>query len=624
MSIRLSPIQKEIVNHDAGALLVVAGPGSGKTRVLTERIRRLIAQPEGHFRVLALTFTNKAANEMRERIQEVPDIVQRAFLGTLHSFCVDVLATRGKAVGIDGLPHLFESYTDRKQVLLQAVQEDVELKGIMLQSGDAKEQNITLGRWLEMISDAKSNLLVPDMIEDSIQRRIYEAYDAGLKACAAVDFDDLLLLTYRLFEERPKIADFYRRQYKYICIDEAQDLNNAQYRLICALCSKEYSNIMMVGDPKQAIFAWNGADPKFMDLFAQDFNAKVIHLNENYRSSSSVVTAAQALNPLYAVEGQLPIKGEVKINICEDEEKEANFVIKRVEKLIESGHDDIEGSVTLDRCVVLARTKYVFTCLEKILKERGLSYYKQLSAQQESESNLLKQFELTLRVLINPLDRLHLGMLAKLWRVNRTVDEILAPFNLREATGAMVLNELVNNGREETRKAVLKAIELLEWTPNDFKFRSALDFLEQYASSCSPEDRELIVQDILHWRQHWEYFLRSEAGGHHNLSSFLSRVALGATQQPRKEGLGLLTVHSAKGLEFDVVFIIGMCEGIFPDYRANGPALEEEKRNAFVAITRSKRLLYLTTPLSRMMPWGSPRSQKPSRYLELLKAKVSP
>ncbi len=150
------------------------------------------------------------------------------------------------------------------------------------------------------------------MVEDDDERRLYEGYDAQLRASAALDYDDLLLLTYRLFTERPKIADFYRRQYKYICIDEAQDLNEAQYRLLVSLCGSEFTNVMMVGDPRQAIYVWNGADPKYLDLFQRDFRAKKIMLTENFRCSKAVVAAARRLDSSYTVEGQLPNRGRCR------------------------------------------------------------------------------------------------------------------------------------------------------------------------------------------------------------------------------------------------------------------------------------------------------------------------
>ena len=611
MTIRLSPTQKTIVSHGDGPLLVVAGPGSGKTRVLTERIRRLLRESQGHFRVLALTFTNKAANEMKERLQEFPKIEELTFIGTLHSFCLEVLANRGKAVGVEGTPIIFELRQDRKQVLVEAVSRDPDLSHILKLEGDAKKQNLLIDCWLNMIADAKNRLLLPEMLKDEICQQVYSVYQAGLQASKALDFDDLLLLTYQLFEERPKIADFYRRQYRYICIDEAQDVNEAQYQLIRALCGSEYRNIMMVGDPKQAIFVWNGADPKYLDLFEKDFGAQKISMHENFRSSKAIVTAAKRLAPEYSVEGDLPIMGTVELITGKDEDEEAVKVLDQINALISSGHKDIEGGVSLERCALLARTRYVFLAVENELKKRKWPYYKHLSSQHESESTPIQDFELCMKLAANPGDRLHLGMLLSRWKL--PIDSI---------TGSDILsflNHLAEKTKVSHAKQIVSSLDKMNPSGEDVDFTPSLQALETYAKSLKDEqDRALILQDIKVWRNHWEFFLRSERGGDHSLNSFLTKVALGTTQQPRQEGLALLTVHSAKGLEFDIVFLMGMSQGTFPDYRAKGSALQEEKRLAFVAVTRSRRLLWLSYPRTKMMPWGDTREQKPSEYLKII------
>src|SRR5258708_7638420 len=431
--IKLKSIQQQIVSHDDGALLVVAGPGSGKTRVLTERVRQLLARPSEHFRVLALTFTNKAANEMAERLASVPQVAARAFIGTMHSFCVEVLANRGKSVGINGLPNIFERNSDRKQILLDAVVTDPELRSELVAAGDAKAQAGRLDGWMKAISDYKNALTVADMVEDETMRRVYQSYDAAVRACGAVDFDDLLFLAYRLFEERPAVASFYRRQFKYICVDEAQDLNEAQYRVLCALCGKDYFNVMMVGDPKQAIFTFNKADPKYLRYFADDFKAKIIELKENFRSSRTVVAAARALSPDYVPQEEFPIDGDVEIIKCENEGAEATFVADRIQQLVGNGHHDVEGDITLEKCAVLGRNKFVFNRLLETLKNRKIDAYKKLSAGSvESGSELVRQFELALRVLANPLDRLHVGLLAKEWKLVVKMEDIYVVRDPRE------------------------------------------------------------------------------------------------------------------------------------------------------------------------------------------------
>lgn len=617
MSVRLTPIQQQVVAHREGALLVVAGPGSGKTRVLTERIRRLLEDKTLHFRVLALTFTNKAANEMVDRLDDVPDIRQRAFIGTLHSFCMEVLANRGKPIGVNGLPNIFEAFDDRRGVLASAVRSDPSLSAMLKEAGDAKEQQKMLSGWLERISELKNSLLLPSLVEDEDERSLYELYDAELRASAALDYDDLLLLTYRLFEERPKIADFYRRQYKYICVDEAQDLNEAQYRLLVSLCGSEFKNVMMVGDPKQAIYVWNGADPKYLDLFAHDFNAKKVHLTENFRCSRSVVEAARRLDSTYSVEGQLPVTGVVELIECEDEREEGRAVISQLKNLLSTGHPDVEGDITLGRCAILGRNRFVFKALEEELKKEGLPFYKKVSgAAYQSESDLTEEFELAMRLLANPRDRFHLDILAKAW--GTTIPETGIVNSGSGNNPLSLISSLASKATRGCAKSVVEAIKAMQWTGDDFQFLNALTKIEEVAGGFQEEERALVLEDVREWRKQWDYYVRSEPGGMHNIGSFLGQVALGTTQQPKDDGLGLVTVHSAKGMEFDVVFLIGMSEGTFPDYRAKGRALEEEQRSAFVAVTRSKRLLFVTYPKTRVMPWGAIKTQEPSRYVSQL------
>jgi len=614
MTVRLTPLQQQVVEHGHGALLVVAGPGSGKTRVLTERVRRLLDDRTQHFRVLALTFTNKSANEMVERLSDIQDIQQRAFIGTFHSFCMEVLANRGRAIGVDGLPNIFESFDDRRQILANAVRSDPQLTMMLRGAGGARDQQRTLARWLERISEFKRSLVFSSMVDDPKERGLYEAYDAALRASAALDYDDLLLLTYLLFEERPSVAGFYQRQYAYICVDEAQDLNEAQYRLLVSLCGSAYRNVLMVGDPKQAIYVWNGADPKYMDLFVRDFSAERVTLTENFRCASSVVSAAQKLLSSYSVEGQLPVSGEVQLIASRDEPDEARSVVAKISELLGAGHADVEGQLTPGRFAVLGRNRFVFGAIEDELKTRQIPYYRKFSsAAYQSESAMVAEFELGLRLLANPRDQLHLGLLARAWGV-----ELPAQSALGGDIGSdplLQLRALAGAARGGWAGLVLSALEAMQWTGQDFKFLSGLAHIEAGAQGLPEEDRALILQDTREWRKHWSYYVRSEVGTLHSIASFLGQVALGTTQQPTEDGVALLTVHSAKGMEFDVVFLIGMTEGTFPDYRAKGASLEEERRSAFVAATRSKRLLYVTYPMVRVMPWGDTRVQQPSRYI---------
>ena len=607
--INLSPNQRLIVEHEEGPLLVVAGPGSGKTRVLTERIRRLLTEVPGHFRVLALTFTNKAANEMKERLADLGEKRERAFIGTLHSFCLEMLSERGKPVGVDGLPQIFEQYKDRKEVLVDAVRQDPLLAEELASASDAKERNRRLDEWLRGISWMKAHPLSYDNPSDELDKRILDAYDSGMRACNAYDFDDLLLLASRLLNEHPRIADFYRRLYKFVCIDEAQDLNEAQYSVLKAICGDSFRNVMMVGDPKQSIYGFNTSSPDFMWKFRDEFQSKEINLNENFRSSQAVVSAARSLDPDYMVESQLPISGLATILVGKNEEHEAQIVVMEIERLISEGHEDVEGEITPNSCAVLGRTRFALMAVEKELRQKNISFYKRLSANHENESEEMEDFHLALRILGNPKDNLHLTALSKRWEVknldNRADEDALA-----------VLNRLSTSSPVSRANQVFNAVEAVARQTQRLDMMPGIQTLRKYADTLPEERRRAIYEDATVFAQEWDQYLRSEGKGR-SIAGFLSSKALGATQQASRDGIALLTVHSSKGLEFDVVFVVGMAEGVFPDYRALGKQreLEEEARNAFVAMTRSKRLLYLSFPKVKMMPWGDLRAQKPSRYL---------
>ncbi|MGS1026884.1 ATP-dependent helicase [Burkholderia glumae] len=607
---RLSRQQVEVVDHIDGPLLVVAGPGSGKTRVLTERVRSLLTNVSGHFRVLALTFTNKAADEMRDRLSDLGENRQRAFIGTLHSFCLEMITERGKLVGVEGTPHIFEQHKDRKEILLEAIRQDPLLDEEVNQIVDRKERNRIVDNWLQTISRIKTHPISCAVLSDELDQRVLDAYDAGLRACGAYDFDDLLLLAYRLLTNNPKIADFYRRLYKFICVDEAQDLNEAQYALLCALCGDSYKNVMMVGDPKQSIYGFNTSSPEYMERFLFEFSAKRIELTENFRSSQAVVSVARSIDANYMVDAQLPIKGAARLFVGDDEAGEATLIVDELELLFSQGHPDVEGGVDPSKCAILGRTRFALLEIEKELRRRNVPFHKRLTANHENESELVDDFQLALRVMANPKDRLHFSALALKWKA--------APPPPTETDALAALGLMVHKSADPGANTVLHAITTIAKNTTRLDLMPAFESMRKYADTLDQNSRRAIYEDTAVFQQEWDQYLRSD-GSTRTLSGFMSSKALGATQKAHRDGVALLTVHSSKGLEFDVVFVAGMADGTFPDYRAIGRKKEmaEESRNAFVAVTRSKRLLYLTYPRVKLMPWGDHRVQQASRFVSM-------
>ena len=376
--LNLSPKQQEIVSFGPGAILVKASAGSGKTRVLTERIKRLLDTTNR--KILAITFTNKAGEEMKERLGNLDNIRNRLFVGTFHSFCQQVLENHGQLIGFADVPHIFEDESDRLKLIEQAIQQTPSYQ-YSYEKQDSRHQKELCFRALNFISEVKRKLLSEDeLLKESDNEDLallYTTYQDILNSQNAIDFDDLILLTYNLFITNPKIAALYRRTYEYICIDEAQDLNYAQYQLLRSLTIDEHQNIMMVGDPNQSIFAFNGSSSEYMtQMFVEDFQPKIVELKENYRSSKRVLLAAEEIIPDSCDIVNTVIEGIFEIHKMDDEESEAEWVAKKIADLITLGkHKDIEGNITHEKIAILGRNKYVFNHLTNVFDRKGIPYY---------------------------------------------------------------------------------------------------------------------------------------------------------------------------------------------------------------------------------------------------------
>lgn len=604
----LSEKQRQIVNFTDGALLVEAGPGSGKTRVLIERIKHLINNSK-RGKVLALTFSNMAADEMKTRLSEdssFEDNVDRVSVGTIHSFCLDLVQSRGNLIGLSTDIVLFENEDDRKTVLKDAFIENPELNAFLSSRNDKQK---ILQRALQLIAERKKEFILPENCNDNAPfPLIYSEYNKKLIEQNAMDFDDILFFAYRILIENPRVVQMYNSLFKYICVDESQDLNFAQYQVIKALCGDSFKNLMLVGDANQSIYGFNGSSSVYMSKnFVDDFNPTVLTLNENYRSAKRIVEFANQLEHYDSVTNYV-YDGELCAFRFDDEESEAKYIVTKIEQLIHDGHPDVEGAITENSIAVIARNRYVFNKLEEELANRNLSFYfKKTISGIENESDLMKVFDLSIRILINSRDYIHLNQLLRL------TDSV---GNITSGNGDGFT--IIRNALETTKYCILiPALEKLN--KETLNFSNSLAAIQGLLPSLSDDERYLISMDIEQWKSHWTKYCMLVPKESRTLTSFRNLVSLGKTAiSDNNTGISLLTAHMSKGLQYDVVFVMGLCEGVFPDYRAiNGAEeqLAQEKNNMYVAVTRAKRLCYMTYPQKKLMPWGDIKFQNPSRFI---------
>ena len=605
----LSEKQRQIVNFTDGALLVEAGPGSGKTRVLIERIKHLINNSK-RGKVLALTFSNMAADEMKTRLSEdnsFEENVDRVTVGTIHSFCLDLVQSRGNLIGLNSDIVLFENEDDRKTVLKDAFINNPELNAFISNYSD--KQRI-LQRSLQLISERKKTFILPENCTDNDPfPLIYSEYNRKLIEQNAMDFDDILFFAYRILVENPRVVQMYNSLYKYICVDESQDLNFAQYQVIKALCGTSFKNLMLVGDANQSIYGFNGSSSVYMSKnFVEDFKPTRFILNENYRSAKRIVEFANQLEHYDSVTNYV-YDGELCAYCFDDEDSEAKYIVDKIEQLIRDGHPDVEGKITENSIAVIARNRYVFNKLEHELANRNISFYfKKTISGIENESDLMKVFDLSIRILINSRDYIHLNQLMK-----------LTGYAERGASSYSDGLSIIKNALKSTEYSIIiPALEKLN--KENLNVNNSLGAIQDLLPSFSDDERYLISMDIDQWRKHWTKYCMIVPKENRSLTSFRNLISLGKTAATEAHtGISLLTAHMSKGLQYDVVFVMGLCEGVFPDYRAineGAKQLAQEKNNMYVAVTRAKRLCYMTFPKKKMMPWGDIKYQTPSRYIK--------
>lgn len=609
--IQLSPRQEEIAGFTTGALRVIASAGSGKTRVLTERIKRLAEITKR--KILAITFTNKASEEIKERLNEDIDINEKLFVGTFHSFCISVIESHGSLIGFNEVPQIFSNTDDRLKVLEAAILNTPSIK-CLYEGKETKDKNKFKYEVLEHFSKIKREVILEEEFKDegidSKTILLYRTYTELMASMNAVDFDDLLLLVYKLFISNTKIASLYRRNYEFICVDEAQDMNKAQYMLLRALAGNENKNIMLVGDPNQSIYGFNGSSSRYMqNFFTDDYNPEEVVLSENYRSSRKVLELANKIIPASSSLDNIVVEGVCEIQPCESTEIEALWVITKIKELIaQKNIVGIEDPITEKSISILARNKFVFTDIEEKLKENNIDYYfKSSGGEAVFDSELMQMLLLALQVKINPLDRLHLSQLQRLVKLskNRSLEEIL---------GKKI---------EDHQRKIIKAIMDIASDGSNFKktikgLIEEFQNLDNYKDALNENERAYFIYDCHSLLNHWQRYAVSTLNV--SLSSFRNAMALGqTTQTSMQKGIALSTVHTMKGQENDIVFLIGMDNETFPDYRAiqkQGLEMDQERNNLYVAITRAKRYLYITYPIKRKMPWGGEKLRVKSSLLK--------
>jgi DNA helicase-2/ATP-dependent DNA helicase PcrA len=623
----LNEAQREAVLATEGPLLVVAGAGSGKTRVLTHRVAHLIAacgvKPN---EILAITFTNKAAGEMRARLEGLLGGVARAiWILTFHAACGRILRREAERLGYRSN---FTIYDQADQVrLTKACLEELERdpkrfvpRGIHSQISNAKNQLVGPDEYMARVSS----------FYDQTVAEVYQLYQRRLHGSNAVDFDDLLMLTVEVLERFPDAGARWRKAFRYVLVDEYQDTNHAQYRLL-QLLAAEHKNVCAVGDPDQSIYAFRGADIRNVLEFERDFaGSRTIALEQNYRSTNTILRAANGVIQNNRERKEKNLWSElgdgdpVRVLEVEDEHAEARFVAAEVAQAIEEGYSGREVAV-------FYRTNAQSRVLEDVLVRQSVPY-QVIGGPRFYERAEIKDAIAYLQVIDNPADAVSLLRIAN--RPRRGVgDTTLTRLQLWADANATSLVEALGNAElAGVGGASLRAVGSLRTLLQSLQAQSqelsvaelvqqVLDqsgYLESLEAERTIEARGRIenLQELVGVAQ--EYVDRAEEPA---LSSFLQEISLVSDQdtiQEEQSLVTLMTLHNAKGLEFGAVFMIGMEEGIFPHSRSvEEQGIEEERRLAYVGMTRAKERLTLTHASTRSL-WGSRAHNLPSRFLDEL------
>jgi DNA helicase-2/ATP-dependent DNA helicase PcrA len=633
----LNPVQREAVLHVEGPVLIVAGAGSGKTRILTHRIAYLIA--EGGVRpqsILAITFTNKAAQEMADRVEALVGsrIARGMWILTFHSACARILRREHALLG---LPSHFSIYDegDTERVIkmcLEAAGVDPKRfppRAVAAAIGKAKDNLLTAAETAEAAGNWYERTVAD----------LYSEYERRLAAAGAVDFDDLILRTVRLFQAHPEVLEHYQERFRYVLIDEYQDTNRAQYHLVNLLAAK-HRNLCVVGDADQGIYSWRGATIQNLLDFEHDYpDAEEFILDQNYRSTRTILEVANALieNNLQRKPKNLWTDAEHGTPVvryrAEDEHDEAWFVAQEVERLVTNQAEHAYGDIA-----VFYRTNAQSRVIEDVFMKAGISY-RVVGGVRFYERREIKDTLAYLRALVNPQDAVSMRRVINtpkrgigdqtvaalegfardegltLLEACRRVEEIslLSPRATSAVKGFVdVMERLGARLAEDARPS-----RMVEAAFTESGYLAELDAERTVEAETRKENlRELVGVGA-------EFEARFPDSG---LPEFLEQIALVTEQDEYDEAsssVTLMTLHNAKGLEFEVVFILGMEDGIFPHFRSMTDAdeLEEERRLAYVGITRARRRLYLTHAWSRTL-FGASSYNPPSRFLNEIPAEL--
>ena len=611
----LNKRQQEAIKTLDGPMLVLAGAGSGKTKVLTTKVAYLLETKDiSPSNILAITFTNKAAKEMKDRIFSL--VGRMAFLiqiSTFHSFGLKILKENYDLLG----------YTSNFTILDASDSETV-IKKIM------KDNNIDSNKYnykaiKSTISNNKNEMVSVSEYQrfvyndyDEVALKVYEEYEKELKRSNAIDFDDLLILPLKLFNEHKEVLEKYQEQYKYVFIDEYQDTNKPQY-ILSKLISAKYKNITVVGDNDQAIFTWRGADYKNILNFEKDYeDAKVVILDENYRSTKNILKAANNVikNNKLRKEKNLWTENEEgnKITYYKafDEKDESFYVIKEIKKLIDDG-------VNPNEICVLYRANAQSRGIEDAFLENNISYriVGSFAFYQRKE---IKDLISYLKLIHNEKDDVSLLRVInypKRGIGNKTIEELTMVSNSKGCS----LYEAIESGKELEFKNIIEELKKASETMPLTEFIDLV--LDKTNIRSSLKEEKTLESDIrLENLEEFKSITRTveEVDGIASLGDFLDEISLvtdaSEKQEDGKDKVTLMTMHAVKGLEFDYVFVIGVEEGLFPHLNSmnSEDELEEERRLCYVAITRARKKLYIINARSRLL-YGKISSNIPSRFI---------